>query len=433
MADILISYSSEDKTNVKLIAELLERHGWSVWWDRDIPHGRPFDTVIEEELAAAFCVIVIWTRRSVQSEWVKNEANEALQTGKLVPVLLENVPLPLAFKRTEAALLMDWKGELDHRELPLLFNSIEQTIQRNKTKQQRTDHGQNSGDKPKESEWKLNEKLINPSAARGYIAVAVIGFIVSIFAIYYYLNFIQGKVNDRADQRVFYLILIVFGIAASAVIFGVMNSYASLRGERFNSKLKLTGPAVGVMLIVLGGIILPDPVPNKTITIRVFDKKKNPVTQGDVKVYLKEYIRNQSIDKMGQALFTGIPISTAESKIKIEVSSPGYATRQFDTIMNRSGVIELTLPLTAVVFISGQVKKANETPISDVEINVDGTKYVAHSISNGTYSLRLEEYTLGDEITITTTHEGFEDKTRAIRINSPEIRDVDFVLNPINH
>jgi sortase (surface protein transpeptidase) len=68
-----------------------------------------------------------------------------------------------------------------------------------------------------------------------------------------------------------------------------------------------------------------------------------------------------------------------------------------------------------------------------VEINVDGTKYVAHSISNGTYSLRLEEYTLGDEITITTTHESFEDKTRAIRINSPEIRDVDFVLNPINH
>ena len=101
MADIFISYSSEDKTNVKLIAELLERHGWSVWWDRDIPHGRPFDTVIEEELTAAFCVIVIWTKRSVASEWVKNEANEALQAGKLVPILLENVPLPLAFKRTD--------------------------------------------------------------------------------------------------------------------------------------------------------------------------------------------------------------------------------------------------------------------------------------------------------------------------------------------
>ncbi|MFC0773649.1 TIR domain-containing protein [Terrimonas alba] len=427
MADIFISYSSEDKTNVKLIAELLERHGWSVWWDRDIPHGRPFDTVIEEELTAAFCVIVIWTKRSVASEWVKNEANEALQAGKLVPILLENVPLPLAFKRTEAALLMDWKGELDHHELPLLFNSIEQTIQKNKTKKGV------SGDKPKASEWKLNEKLINPSAARGYIAIAVIGFIVSLFAIYYYLNFIQGKVNDQADQRVFYLILIIFGIAASAVIFGVMNSYATLRGEQFNTKFKLAGPIVGVVLTVFGGFYLPHREAVKTITIRVFDKNKNPVMQGDVKVYLKEYIRNQSIDKMGQALFTGIPAGASESKIKIEVSSPGYATRQFDTVMNRSGVIELTLPLTAVVFISGQVKRANETPISDVEINVDGTRYVAHSISNGTYTLRLEEYTLGDEITITTTHEGFEDKTRAIRINSPEIRDVDFVLNPINH
>lgn len=433
MADIFISYSSEDKTNVKLIAELLERHGWSVWWDRDIPHGRPFDTVIEEELAAAFCVIVIWTKRSIGSEWVKNEANEALQTGKLVPVLLENVPLPLAFKRTEAALLMDWKGELDHRELPLLFHSIEQTIEKNKTKQDVSGQEQTTDKKPKATEWKLNEKLINPSAAKGYIAIAVIGFIVSLFAIYYYLNFIQGKVNDQADQRVFYLILIIFGIAASAVIFGVMNSYATLKGEKFNTKFKLAGPIVGVVLTVFGGFYLPHREAVKTITIRVFDKKKNPVTQGDVKVYLKEYIRNQSIDKMGQALFTGIPAGAKERKIKIEVSSPGYATRQFDTIMNRSGVIELTLPLTAVVFISGQVKRANETPISDVEINVDGTRYVAHSISNGTYNLRLEEYTLGDEITITTTHEGYEDKTRAVRINSPEIRDVDFVLNPINH
>ena len=99
MADIFISYSSEDKTNVRLIAELLEQQGWTVWWDRQIPIGQRFDSVIEEELVKAYCVIVIWTRRSVASEWVKNEANEASRLGKLVPLLLEDVPLPLAFKQ----------------------------------------------------------------------------------------------------------------------------------------------------------------------------------------------------------------------------------------------------------------------------------------------------------------------------------------------
>lgn len=435
MADIFISYSSEDKTNVKVIAELFEQQGWTVWWDRQIPIGQRFDTVIEEELVKAHCVIVIWTRRSIASEWVKNEANEASQLGKLVPILLEEVPLPLAFKRTEAALLMGWKGEQDHPELSLLFNAISQTIQKNKA---RIDTGKaglttNPKETGKNSEWKLDDRILKPSSARGYIIIAIVGFIVSLFTIYYYLNFIQGNVADQVDQRVFYLILILFGIAASAVVFGIMNSYATLKGEKFNTRFKLAGPVVGVVLTVFGGFYLPRASAEKIITIRVFDKKKNPVTLGDVKIYLPNYIRTQSIDKMGQALFTGIPDNGLRSKIKIEVSSPGYATKQFDTMLNKVGTLELTLPLTTVVFISGQVKRANETPISDVEINVDGTRYVAYSISNGNYTLRLEEYTLGDEITITSSHDGFEDKTRAIKINSPEIKEVDFVLQPIDH
>ena len=433
MADIFISYSSEDKTNVRLIAELLEQQGWTVWWDRQIPIGQRFDSVIEEELVKAYCVIVIWTRRSVASEWVKNEANEASRLGKLVPLLLEDVPLPLAFKRTETALLAGWKGELDHPELSLLFSAISQTIQKNKTKKDsgNPDFTTNPEETGKERERKLDEKILKPPSVSGYIGIAIIGFIISIFSIYYYLNFIQGKVGDQADQRVFYLILILFGIAASAVVFGIMNSYATLKGEKFNTRIKLAGPVVGVVLTVFGGFYLPHKPDEQVVTVRVFDKKKNPVTQGDVKIYLKEYIRSQSIDKLGQALFTGIP--GIKNKIRIEVSSPGYATKQFDTILNKSGVLELTLPLTAVVFISGRITRANDAPISDVEINVDGTRYVAHSITNGTYSLRLEEYTLGDEVTLTTSHQDFEDKTRSLKINSPEIKEMDFVLQPIDH
>lgn len=435
MADIFISYSSEDKTNVRLIAELFEQQGWSVWWDRQIPIGQRFDTVIEQELINAYCVVVIWTRRSVASEWVKNEANEASQSGKLVPILLEDVPLPLAFKRTEAALLMGWKGEPDHPELPLLFNGISQTIQKNKSKPASIKAGitTNPQDTGKEGEWKLNEKFIRPSSARSYIIIAIAGFIVSLFAIYYYLNFIQGKVTDKVDQRMFYLVLIVFGIAASAVVFGIMNSYAIVRGEKFSTRFKIAGPAVGVILTVVGAFSLPHASAETIVTIRVFDKKKNPITQGDVKIYLPQYVRSQSIDKVGQALFTGIPNNNTRSKMKIEVSSPGYSTRQFDTVLNNSGTLELTLPLTTTVLITGQVKRANETPISNVEINVDGTRYVSYSISNGRYTLRLEEYTLGDEITITSSRDGFEDKTRAVKINAPEIDDVDFVLQPIDH
>lgn len=437
MADIFISYSSGDKTTVKKIAGLLESKGWTVWWDRQIPIGQKYDTVIENELHKASCVLVIWTQRSIASEWVKNEASEAAQKGILVPVILEQVELPLAFKRIESAMLIEWDGSEEHPELEILFSSIQNIIARKK-ESSATDPIENSNpvispfNTTYHSQTTENKRKTTVPVSR-YGIVAGAGFMLSLFLVYYYLQYIQGKVTDAVDQRMFYLILILFGISASALVFGVLNTYAVLTGKQGNLQINMVGPGVGVLLIVLGGFYLPEKLPEKNITIRIFDRNKNPVTQGDVKIYLKEYIRTQSIDNMGQALFTGIPADAVQSKMKIEVSCPGYVTRIFDTLLTGSKPMELTLPLTTVVMISGRVKTAAETPIRGVEISVDGTKYFAISITDGTYSLRLEEYTLGDEITITTSHQDFEDKTFSLRINSPDIKNQDIFLNPIKH
>lgn len=280
---------------------------------------------------------------------------------------------------------------------------------------------------------KNNSKSNHSIPVSGYGIVATIGFIVSLSLVYYYLQFIQGKVTDEVDQRIFYLILILFGISASALVFGVMNTYAVLTGKQQNASLKMTGPGVGVILVVLGGLYLPKPSDDKNVTIRVFDWKKNPLIQGDVKIYLKDYIRIESIDKRGQALFGGIPADKIQNKMKIEVSSPGYATRNFDTLVTNIKPLELTLPLTTVVYISGKVKTAAEIPIKGVEINVDGTRYFALSITDGSYKIRLDEYTLGDEITMTTSHKDYEDKTISLRINAPELTNQDIFLNPVHH
>ena len=267
----------------------------------------------------------------------------------------------------------------------------------------------------------------------GYSILAGIGFVISFLLVYYYLQFIQGKVSDEVDQRIFYLILICFGISVSALVFGVMNTYAVLIGKQQNMSLKMTGPGVGVILVVMGGLYLPHPSDENNITIRVFDWKKNPVTDGNVKIYLNEYIRTQSIDKMGQALFAGVPSKIMKDKMKIEVSSPGYSTKNYDTLITSSNLLALTLPLKSIVFISGRVKTASEMPIKGVEINVDGTRYFTYSLTDGSYKLRLEEYTLGDEITITTSHKDYEDKTISLNINAPEISNEDIFLNPISH
>jgi hypothetical protein len=414
MADIFISYSSKDKSVVKTMASLLEEKGWSVWWDRQIPVGQHYDTVIENEIQKAGCVLVVWTQRSVASEWVKNEATAAAQEGKLVPVMLEDVTLPLAFRRTECAMMPGWMGEADHPELEILFSAISDILL-NK-----------GGIASNATAEKI--KPLKSARYRNSIILSATGLAGALVLLYLYL-----RRGSEINPGIFFMQLFLSGICVAVFVSGIIKVYALSRQQAMSWPLKITGPLLGILLIVAGASLMPAEPSEKNITIRIFDWKKNPITDGNVKIYLPEYVRSQSVDKSGQALFTGIPAGTFSSNTKIEVTSPGYATKIFDTVLLNSKIIELTLPHTTEVYISGRVKTAAEQPIKGVEINVDGTRYYAVSITDGSYNLRLEEYTLGDEITLTTSHKDYEDKTTSLIINAPSIKNQDIFLNPIAH
>jgi hypothetical protein len=72
VSDIFVSYAREDQLCVEPLTTHLERAGWSVWCDRRLQPGEPFDGVIEREVAAARIVLVL---RSKHSVWDGAEAN----------------------------------------------------------------------------------------------------------------------------------------------------------------------------------------------------------------------------------------------------------------------------------------------------------------------------------------------------------------------
>ena len=100
--DIFISYASPDRDRVAPIVAALESEGWTVWWDRKIEAGTAYDREIQESLEAARCVVVVWTESSLESDWVLAEANEGLERGILIPILLEPIRPPLAFRRIQS-------------------------------------------------------------------------------------------------------------------------------------------------------------------------------------------------------------------------------------------------------------------------------------------------------------------------------------------
>jgi TIR domain/Protein of unknown function (DUF1566) len=110
VSDIFISYASEDRERVEPLAHALEAEGWLIFWDQTIPPGESWVKYIGKALDDARCVVVIWSEASVESSWVYEEAERGRQRGVLIPVLFDNVSIPLGFASLQAAKLITWDG-----------------------------------------------------------------------------------------------------------------------------------------------------------------------------------------------------------------------------------------------------------------------------------------------------------------------------------
>lgn len=128
MADIFLSCATEDREVAGKIAGLLESAGWSVWWDRKIPAGVTWRQHIHKNLLDMRCMIVLWSESSVESDWVKEEAEEARSAGKLVPVLIESVRPPAGFRAIQAADLVNWDGSGDALAFRQLINDLQAIV-----------------------------------------------------------------------------------------------------------------------------------------------------------------------------------------------------------------------------------------------------------------------------------------------------------------
>lgn len=74
MASVFLSYDHEDGALAKPLVLALEKAGHTVWFDRHIHGGAQYSRKIEQALGEADAVVVLWSARSLESAWVRDEA-----------------------------------------------------------------------------------------------------------------------------------------------------------------------------------------------------------------------------------------------------------------------------------------------------------------------------------------------------------------------
>ena len=131
MPDVFISYSRKDRPFAEAIATQLTSLGLDVWWDRDLLAGEDYRKKTAGIIEKVAVTIVIWSRRSVDSEWVVGEASAARERRILLPVSADGATPPLDFRSFNTIDMSSW---VPSDPLPaMLLKAIGEKVQRTLT------------------------------------------------------------------------------------------------------------------------------------------------------------------------------------------------------------------------------------------------------------------------------------------------------------
>lgn len=125
MASVFLSYDHDDADHAAPIVDALEKAGHSVWWDRHIAGGTEYNNEIERAVERSDAVVVLWSKGSVKSAWVRDEAAEGRDQGKLVPVLIDAVKPPMGFRQYQTIGLSRSRGRARDPAMAELLRAID--------------------------------------------------------------------------------------------------------------------------------------------------------------------------------------------------------------------------------------------------------------------------------------------------------------------
>jgi TolB-like protein/cytochrome c-type biogenesis protein CcmH/NrfG len=121
---LFFSYSRTDQKQAMPLIRALEQQGFAVWWDGLLEGGDNFLPTTEAALQKADAVVVLWSKTSIDSHWVRDEATVGRERRRLVPLSMDGSLPPLGFRQFQVIDVTKWNGKANAPELKRIASAI---------------------------------------------------------------------------------------------------------------------------------------------------------------------------------------------------------------------------------------------------------------------------------------------------------------------
>ena len=125
---LFLSYARDDEAHARRLASALKQSGYTIWWDALIQGGAAYSRSIAEALETADVVIVLWSARSIESDWVRDEAGQGRERHRLVPLSIDGSKPPLGFRQYQVIDISHWHGRKNAPEMAAIERAIESVL-----------------------------------------------------------------------------------------------------------------------------------------------------------------------------------------------------------------------------------------------------------------------------------------------------------------
>ncbi len=395
-----LSYAHDRQDYVRQLVAELDTLNCPVWVDfREMLPGDSITASINAGISASKVGIVLFTPEYLKKHWTNAERNALVNLqnageGRLIPILLDLEPAEL---RAADPLTAD-KVAIIATEvaIPNVAKQIVAAL----------DGLPAAPHSP---------PIRQSGSIRFYAALAGMGLLIAISIVALMIGKAQDLARFGLTDRVFYIALLPAGFAAAAFAFGAMRSFGVWRGELLDGTLEIGGPAVAILLVVIGGLSIPAPGGTFPVTVYLHGlsgPQDIPLRQGRVKLKLGPEFREANIGANGEAYFPAIPFQFKGAQVDALLESDRFQIAPPGRVKLGDSACDVTVERKALTLPVMVMDEAGR-PLPGAEIRIGELRFTTSA--EGVASVQLPGSVVQEEMAVSVRAPGFEPETHSLR------------------